>query len=676
MLDKKPIAKQIVIVVAAGIALMVTVLVLLISLVARQNALKQAEEALAIQATMTVSMIEYAQDALKARATEALTQFQSSIPGEAKLTGKEIATFSNTVPELVIGSVILSGNTSLLTQYSKTYTDREPAFLVRKGDYFFRAATLLKDKQGNFRHGEKVDDNGDYPSILLKGKPFLGSLERNGKMFILAANPITDASGQVIGAVTMRLDAEKNIEIIKQKLAKIVVGKTGFPYILSVPSGDAKDIRFIYHPTFGGKTIAEVDPKVQEIVRRVIEKKNGTDVYTWKKDAKDADKMVVVRELPDLHWIVASGSWVDEFVEDVDTLRNEICVLAVVAGLCLLAVLTWFVQARLRPLREIAALMTRFGGGDLTVQAKADPQSQSEVDIIGHSINQAVDSMRDLAGNIRATSDHLQEAARTMSSTSHQLSETTQQQSESTSAMASNTEELSTSVDLVAANASQALGLTKETAESVDHGIATLHETIGQLQKTASTVQEAAISIEQLGRQSEEIHQVLNAIRDISEQTNLLALNAAIEAARAGETGRGFAVVANEVRKLAEQSAKSTSTIGAILDNIKSGVECVASSARLAVDQVNTNVSTSKKVEEALRAIERRALQTTAAVEDIANATHEQSIASHGIARQLESVALSVDGTTRTANQNLAQAEKLLKVAHELEEGVSRLRLG
>ncbi len=81
------------------------------------------------------------------------------------------------------------------------------------------------------------------------------------------------------------------------------------------------------------------------------------------------------------------------------------------------------------------------------------------------------------------------------------------------------------------------------------------------------------LTISGLLKQSEEIRNVINIIRDISDTTNLLSLNASIEAARAGEAGRGFAVVADEISKLADQSRESADSIGGILNGMKKQVD-------------------------------------------------------------------------------------------------------
>jgi methyl-accepting chemotaxis protein len=224
----------------------------------------------------------------------------------------------------------------------------------------------------------------------------------------------------------------------------------------------------------------------------------------------------------------------------------------------------------------------------------------------------------------------------------------------------------------------QADELTRRVSRDAEEGGVSVERAMQGFSRVRDSVTESAKVIREMGRRASDISTIVSTIDLIAERTNLLSLNASIEAARAGDAGRGFAVVAEEIRNLADRSAKATADIAAI---IKALQEVAQDAVAVSTEGLRVIDETQAKAEEGgkgLRTILSGVNEATQVVTLIARAADEQRDAVRTVvstisttADQAKLVATATDEQSRTVSGLVQANNAVRKTAQEVRKAVA-----
>jgi methyl-accepting chemotaxis protein len=198
--------------------------------------------------------------------------------------------------------------------------------------------------------------------------------------------------------------------------------------------------------------------------------------------------------------------------------------------------------------------------------------------------------------------------------------------------------------------------------EGLDHA----REAAGKGETALTASVEGMRAIEQNAKQ---ISNILTVITEIANQTNLLSLNAAIEAAKAGDQGKGFAVVAEEVRKLAERSAKAAKEIELLIRTSGKSIDTGTATVDAANKALKRIMAAILESDQQMRAVGRESQTQSQATAGIVTAMGDLAGIAEGNAGATEQMAATIHETTRTVNDLAGLAEKLNTLVSRFQAG-------
>ena len=324
-------------------------------------------------------------------------------------------------------------------------------------------------------------------------------------------------------------------------------------------------------------------------------------------------------------------------------------------------------------LRNMTGTLARIEELDFTV--RADTLKQDELGQMAGMLNRLLEKLQTNLRSIARQAADVAKASSQMTVNSDGVATTSELQHTTASGIAATVEEMTVSVNHVGDRAHEASRISSDSGMLARAGEKVIGQTVADIQDIATTVHDASRLIDGLDQHSQQISSIVAVIKEVAEQTNLLALNAAIEAARAGEQGRGFAVVADEVRKLAERTATSTTTISTTVDAMRVNAGNAVHGMKGVEAKVEQSVAHAHEANKAIREIGEGSRSAVAMVEEIASAIREQGSATNSIAGQVERMAHMAEENSAVAGNSAKAAKALDRLAADMQQIVSRYTL-
>lgn len=500
--------------------------------------------------------------------------------------------------------------------------------------------------------------------------------------FYITISMSVDTNDAVLAGDLYLAEIEKRLlELAAEDQADIfLIGETGEVIVSS-----QKEWKF--------QNLSQIDTKLnQDIQTENIQKSYKIN---------ENDQIVAVTDLEQLGWKLMIMIPTAAILSDCYSIAVSSGISMAVSVFILIILVTLVVRTIVTPIYMVNAYMEKMAEGDLTNVLQVT--SATEIGSMITAINKSVSSVEGVIKNIKSAvctltgevtegkkaTETLEEHSHSIARSSEEIADSIQQISMAAAQVAAMAGSVTDSVTEISGRGKEAQSTLDNTILVTGTGQKDIKRVTSEIEDIKSSIMVLSATVEKAENITRKISNIIGVIQEIASQTNLLALNASIEAARAGDAGRGFAVVAEEIKNLADSSARSAQDISKLIKEVELIVKDTVEQTNTNVKKIESSVVTVGQSEEsfsdiavAVDMIRQEIVDMLQAIRNVEGNAQSLAAISQEQTAGVEAVVTTVTLVKDATEQNLssvgtvkASMESLQGLSYGLEEVVGRFKI-